>query len=242
MKMQQIKQKAMIMLGYLLDIVGTKKEKIFAVGFNKSGTSSLHVLFESLGLQSHHGVKWRWCDDIRLLRSYDCFSDGIPKDLPLLDQLFSGSKFILQVRELDSWVYSRLSHIEREKKNNTYQGDLTWDNTEYAIKYWIKQRNAHHLFVLSYFSSRPSDLLVVNIIRDKSAATKVCNFLGYEGEFSTPLENVNPAKEIPAKHVEMLRQCLVELAISEGELGYDMFCPSLPHGGFPIDSNRLKDV
>ena len=77
-----------------------RREKVFAIGFNKSGTSSLHALFKSLGLSSYHGVEWRTCQDDDLLQSYDCFSDDIPADLPKLDRMFPGAKFILQVREL----------------------------------------------------------------------------------------------------------------------------------------------
>lgn len=244
MKIHRVKQKAMIVARRLLNQTGMKKKKVFAVGFNKSGTMSLHVLFESLGLPSYHGEQWRGCDDIKLLHSYDCFSDGIPKDLAKLDRMFPDSKFILQVRELDSWVYSRLAHIEQGKKIDTNTGDRYWDNTEYAIKTWIKQRNAHHLFVLSYFAGRPSDILVVNVTRNKSAATKICNFLGYEGEYETPKVNANPSKEHPLKNTEMLSKCIAELEIPERELKYDIYCPSIvsseAHVRFPADSSMLE--
>ena len=101
----------------LLNGLGLRKgQKVFAVGFAKCATTSLHALFVSLGLPSFHGIGWRSCNSIQLLRTFDCFSDGIPKDLEKLDRLFPGSKFVLQVRDLQSWVYSRLGHIERNKK------------------------------------------------------------------------------------------------------------------------------
>ena len=244
MKLHQVKQRAGIALRRLLNQTGMRKKKVFAVGFNKSGTTSLHALFESLGRPSYHGTKWRGCDDLELLRSYDCFSDNIPRDLAKLDHLFPDSKFILQVRALDGWIYSRLAHIERSKEANTYNGGPTWDNTEYAIKAWIRKRNAHHLFVLSYFSQRPSDILVVNFIRDKSAATRICRFLGYKGQYRRPKRNVNTSKERPLKHTEMLRKCIAELRISECELKYDIYCPSLEssevHSRFPADSSMLE--
>jgi len=174
---RDVKQEVILATYRLLNQTGETKKKVFAVGFNKSGTTSLHTLFQSRGLLSYHGLKWKGCDDLRLLRSYDCFSDGIPKDLAKLDRLFPGSKFILQVRDLNSWLYSRLAHIERDKEEYAHHGGPEWDNTEYAIKAWIKKRNAHHLFVLSYFSERPLDILIVNLIRDESSTTKVCTFL-----------------------------------------------------------------
>ena len=87
MKSYNLIQKIMNKAVLLLNRDGPRKDKasnkVFAVGFNKTGTTSLDALFKSLGLTAYHGVKWRTCDDLELLRSYDCFSDGIPKDLPL---------------------------------------------------------------------------------------------------------------------------------------------------------------
>ncbi len=223
----QFLKRASIAVYRLLNQTGLRNKKVFVIGFNKTGSSSIHTLFESLGRPSYHGTKWRGCDDLALFRSYDCFSDGVPKDLVKLDSLFSGSKFILNVRDLDSWVYSRLAHIERRKKANSYKGGPAFDNTEYSIKAWIRRRNAHHLFVLSYFSERPSDILIINFIRDESAGTKICRFLGYEVIRQRPEKNVNPSKEISPKHTRMLKNCLDELGIPECELKYDIYCPSL---------------
>lgn len=247
MKIHQVVKKATISLRLFLNKAGIRKKKVFVVGFNKSASTSFHALFEALGRPSYHGVEWRKHDDLMLLRKYDCFSDGIPRDLAELDRLFPGSKFILNVRDLESWIYSRLAHIERKKKSiqNCKTGP-GWDTTEEAIKGWIKERNAYHLFVLSYFSDRPTDLLVVNFIRDESAATKVCRFLGYTGDYQRPKRNVNPRKERSQKHTEMLRHCIVELGISEHDLYYDIYSPSIEskklQSRFHPDSRMLKNV
>jgi len=245
MTLRHLTEKARTVARRLLNQAGIRKKKVFAVGFNKCGTASLYTLFQSLGLLSDHGVKWRQCDDLKLLRTYDCFTDGPPEDLAKLDRLFPGSRFILQVRDLEGWVYSRLAHIERSKERNTFKGGSPeWDNTEYAVKSWIKKRNTHHRFVLSYFSERPADLLVVNFIRDESAATKVCRFLGHEGERERPRKNVNPSKERPPKHTEMLHNCIRELGIPEHELAFDILCPSAEsdeaQAEFPFDSGMLE--
>jgi hypothetical protein len=225
--MRGLKQSVLRGMRLSLNAVGLRRKKVFAIGFNKTGTSSLHALFESLGLPSYHGVRWRGCDDVRLLRLYECFSDGIPLDFAKLDRVFPRSKFILQVRDLDSWIYSRLAHIERQKVRKVHRATPLWDNTEYSVKHWIRQRNAHHASVVSYFAGRPSDLLIVNFIRDASAATKICRFLGYEGTRDRPRKNVNPAREYPENHVAMLMSCIGELGIPRSELGYDILCPSL---------------
>jgi hypothetical protein len=241
-------QKSAGMMRGLLNQAGLRQErKVFAIGFNKSASSSLHALFQSLGLPSYHGVKWRKHDNPRFLRKYDCFSDDIPRDLAELDRSWPDSKFILNVRELEGWIYSRLAHIERvDKSKRNFQPDPHWDTTEEAIKGWIRKRNDYHQFVLSYFVDRPADLLVVNFLKDHLAATKICQFLGYEIEIHRPHRNINPSKKRPQEHTEMLRNAVAELGVAEHELAYDLYCPSLENGGkesqFSPDSSTLESA
>ena len=240
-----LKRKAIARTRRILNQVGIRKaRKVFAIGFNKSGTSSLHALFLTLGLPSYHGQNWVNCEDLNLLRTYDCFSDDYPGNFQKLDYLFPNSKYILQVRDLGGWIYSRLAHIDREKRNNPQKVfPPTWDATEQAVKMWIKQRNIHHQFVLSYFSNRPTDLLTINYIKDKNAATKICRFLGYRGRYERPKKNVNPAKKHPVEHTDMLRKCLADLKIHENDLNYDILCPSIMENDsasqFPVDTSEL---
>ena len=227
----------------LLNTLGLRKSrKVFAIGFNKCATTSLDALFTTLGLASYHGIRWRSCNNIWLLRTFDCFSDGIPMDLPKLDTSFPGAKYILQVRDLESWVYSRLAHIERSKTQGLYRPSLDWDTTNYAVRSWILQRNRHHLFIQKYFADRPNDLLIVNFIRDPTAGTRVANFLDFRGTFDRPENNVNPAKSVPSSHVNLLSACAAELHIPVDELQYDIYCPSLlaseTDSWFPADTFR----
>lgn len=221
-----------------------KATKVFAVGFNKCATTSLHALFATLGLPSYHGARWRSCDDLWLLNSYDCFSDGIPRDLVKLDNLFPGARFVLQVRDLDTWVYSRLAHIERNKRNGYYRAGENWDATDESVAAWIQQRNRHHLFVQEHFARRPDDLLIVNFIRDPSAATRVARFLGFSGTYDRPEDNANPDKAVPTTYREMLTACAAELRIPVDELKNDIYCPSLleptVNPTFPPDTGLLS--
>lgn len=221
-----------------------KARKVFAIGFNKCATTSLHALFTRLGLPSYHGTLWRSGDNPWLFTAYDCFSDGIPQDVTRLDADYPGSKFVLQVRDLEGWVYSRMAHIERNKKTGYYSGGPDWDATEHAISSWIRKRNEHHLFVQRYFADRPNDLLIVNFIRDPSAATRVATFLGFPGTYHRPEDNANPDKATPAAYRDMLTKCATELGIAAQELKYDIYCPSLaPEGSdaiFPADTGLLQ--
>ena len=199
-KISRIKHIIKYPIQLLLYQFGVTEKKIFAIGFNKSGTTSLHYLFKEMGFSSYHGTSWRKHQKIRFFLYYRCFSDGKPSDeLAKLDKLFPGSKFILQVRELNSWIYSRLEHIERQKQENRNETrGQYWDNTEKAVKMWIKERNEYHTFVLSYFSKRPSDLLIINYIRDELASEKICEFLSHNSKVSKPKKNVNPQKKLSA--------------------------------------------
>lgn len=240
-----LKRRYEILRGLGLYRLGFNRKKVFSIGFNKTGTTSLHALFVSLGLSSYHGTAWRHSGrNFRYLVSYDCFSDGPPDDFIELDKLFPKSKFILQVRELDGWVYSRLAHIARKKQNGTWQYRLYWNNTKEDVLQWIKQRNEHHMAVMAYFDQRPEDLLVVNFIRDPEAAAKICRFLGFAERPARPQENIRKARSEPLAHTNMLKECLHELGIPEGETKLDILAPSLlsdrERNLFAPDTNQLS--
>lgn len=245
MNFKKLKKSLFTTAGYYWYRSRVDKKKVFAVGFNKSGTYSMHTLFQSLGLRSYHGTEWRDCEKLKLFYSYESFTDGPPQNIPKLDRLFPGSKYIWQVRDLESWIYSRLAHIERIKANRKFTPEDRWDTTEKAIKLWIKNRNLHHLYLYSYFENRPSDILMVNIIRDDFAATKISNFLGYDGTYKTPEMNRNPKNKIPAKHTEMVQNCISDLNLTDEETGYDIYCPTLVEDQellkYPPDSKWVSD-
>lgn len=222
-----MRQHLLIITRRLANVLGWRKDKVFAVGFNKTGTTSIHALFESLGLPSFHGTEWRALNDLALLRRYDCFSDGPPADLDRLDQLFPGARFILQVRELDDWVYSRLAHIDGEKARGVHNADPGWDTTDESVVGWIRRRNAYHLRVLDHFAHRPGDLLIVNFVRDPAAASRIAQFLGFEGERRRPAENMRVPGPPPSRYVDMLTRSLDALGVPRHESRNDLLCPSL---------------
>ena len=109
---------------------------------------------------------------------------------------------------------------------------------------WIRARNEHHVSVLSYFASRPSDLLVVDYVRDPLAAGKIARFVGFDGAaVPKPREHVDPRTEPSAAHRELVRRCAARLGIPPRELAYDILCPSLllakEAARFPADTHAL---
>ena len=90
--------------------------KVFCIGFNKTGTSSMDRLFTELGLKSFHGYYSHIPVTDPLYRDYQCFSDGDQHDFALLDRTFPGSRFIVTTRPLDDWLVSRIRHVEQRRR------------------------------------------------------------------------------------------------------------------------------
>lgn len=212
----------------IADLLGRDpKPKVFAIGFNKMGTSSLHDIFNRVGYNSYHGEAWRSTNAGWVHKCFNAFCDGVPEDFRLLDQKFPKSKFILQVRDLDSWMSSRIEHISRRPadKGNVISADWTIDDS--SVQSWVVQRNEHHLNILKYFSDRPDDLLVTNFIREPNAAADICEFLGSEIKVSKPHFNQNKKAGQKLKHAEQIHRCLRNLNVDDSEFSSDLLCTSL---------------
>ena len=93
------------------------KQKVFGLGFHKTGTSTLAAALHKLGYsvcgqQNDHAQKMISGDIdffIQMAKSYDAFEDDpwhlIYKEM---DEAFPKSKFILTYRDTDKWYKSCL--------------------------------------------------------------------------------------------------------------------------------------
>jgi hypothetical protein len=178
--------------------------KVFCIGFNKTGTSSIHQLFLELGLRSYHGYYSHFPVGDPLFNQFQCFSDGNEHPFELLDRSYPGSRFIVTTRRLDDWLVSRIRHIEeRRRLGATGPMRMEYDaDPVAAVRRWARCRVEYHQRVMSYFSTRPGDLLIIDICdgADPVQATQtIADFLGLEvaHEHSLPHENarepVSPA-------------------------------------------------
>ena len=176
--------------------------KVFCVGFNKTGTMTLHALFaEQLGLRAVHDPAWSdWSitrNTARLDR-FDAFTDGECPSIGILDALYPDARFILNTRPLRKWVLSRHKAVERSRAGVrwalTEYLPLGWlagvinrrylDNGAAAMMRWVAVRNAYHAHVIRYFEGRPHKLLVVNI-EDAGGLQRIATFLGMDVQVST---------------------------------------------------------
>lgn len=169
------------------------KGKIFCIGLNKTGTTSLCAALRKLGYKGIHfqDKKGFRIKDIvsknkregkALLKGidkYDFYSDwGIRMTLELvrtLDEEYPGSKFILTLRDMNSWIESKAKHVRKNQCDPFYKYDLL----EINIDKWKLNWSEYIPSVLEYFKPRLSDFCVLDIISGEGWE-KLCPFLGVD--------------------------------------------------------------
>lgn len=152
--------------------------KIFQIGFNKCGTTSLCQMFIESGLKSIH---WDGGNIAKKIHSnikqnkppldgvdgYDCYTDienintnsfPLIDYYELLDKTYPNSLFILNTRPLDNWIKSRLNHQGGEYAN-TFKKVLGVDTNEELVKIWTEQWTEHHNKVIEYFKNRDNFII-----------------------------------------------------------------------------------
>lgn len=169
-------------------IAAPNKFRIFQIGFNKCGTRTIFKFFQQNGVESIHYDKGQIARsmfrhhrrgesliDIRY-RNVTMFADMediFKEDTPLyaaeklykqLDRQCKNSKFILNTRDKDNWIKSRILHGNGKYLN--YIANKLSISKSQLIDKWKQDWDSHHLAVIDYFRNRPSDLLVFNIETD----------------------------------------------------------------------------
>lgn len=168
---------------------GTERHSkpIFQIGFNKCGTSSLFHFFASQGCRSLHWDEGHLAlainsnvlagrpllagfEDIEFFSDMEGLPDGgnaficiYQKYFRELDSQYPDAKFILNTRNKDDWLQSRLSHdgatyIEWWKK-------ATGMSRPQIIKKWSEEWDQHHRDVVAHFAGSEKKLLVFDIDR-----------------------------------------------------------------------------
>jgi hypothetical protein len=199
--------------------------KVFCIGFNKTGTSSMHRLFTELGLASFHGYYSHIPVSDPLYRQFQCFSDGDQHDFALLDRTFPGSRFIVTTRPLDAWLVSRIRHVEQRRRvgatgpmREEYEADPAL-----AVRRWVGSRLAYHQRVADYFAGRPDSLLVIDICttRDPAqACATITRFLGLSAPEGLQLPHENALlPDAPATGVRPKAEVRAEVSAALAAMG-----------------------
>ncbi len=173
--------------------------KVFGIGLSKTGTTSLNAGLCLLGIPSVH-----FPPSIEQLKDYDGGTDiSVAMAYQELDLLYPGSKFILTVREPQSWLRSFQKHRQRMLQKYGEDNIATWIK-DLATKYYgqwefdpfiyLATYQNHLYSVLEYFKERPQDLLILDIC-DGQGWQKLCNFLDCDIP-TTPFPHSNQAQSI----------------------------------------------
>ena len=165
--------------------------KIFGIGLNKTGTTTLGKCGQILGYHCFSGNKILLKDVIlnqdfkrikETVNDYDLFEDWPwPLIYKELDEMFPNSKFILTVRRNEQvWLNSLKQHSLRTRpflhsRKLAYGYNYPHHKTKEHIDFYKK----HNEDVRRYFSGREKDFIEI-CWENGDDFSKLCNFLGQD--------------------------------------------------------------
>ena len=198
--------------------------KIFGIGFQKTGTTSLRDAFFMLGYSVCDGCDNAMNPNIeseiysicyKLVEQYDAFEDHpwsvLYKDL---DNRYPNSKFILTIRPTDKWIKSVSNHFQTN--------DIPLHKWIYGVGYpigneniWIDRYEKHNAEVIEYFKDRPNDLLVLKLdgsINQEQIWNSLCVFLNHPvSKRKFPHRNSRQSRIIGDLFLNKLRHLIYKL-------------------------------
>jgi len=171
--------------------------RIFGVGMQKTGTTSLHEAFKIFGFDSAHWTGPWWAKQVYedvIVTGHSLLIDQVyaMSDFPFtilfreLDKNYPGSKFILTVRDEKKWIQSMKNHWEINSKRFDWDHDcfthrlhnIVYGRKSFDADTMINRYRQHNHEVIEYFRDRHrlDDLLVLDI--DNATWGPICQFLG----------------------------------------------------------------
>lgn len=194
--------------------VGLKNKKVFFIGFNRCGTASFMELFEEIGVGTVHWDQNRLCLALKELNAgykqilddvypgSSVFSDMInvpahglrnPNELiegnkyfEDLADVYENAYFILNTRNIDNWVSSRMKYgggdfARQYMKHLRYLFPNREVTKDYVAEYWKELWVNHHKNVELFFAKNSEmNFLKFNIETDPFVVFK--NFLADDYE------------------------------------------------------------
>jgi Sulfotransferase domain/Sulfotransferase family len=176
------------------NILPENETKVFCLGFQKTGTTSVDWVLQDMGYQVSKAYKQpdiAFCEMLeqgdlseikQVTKLFDAFQD-IPWFLYYkeFDKWYPGSKFILTIRESASWWKSYLRYF-RTEHYPLFKYVYGFENPIGHKEALIKRFEHHTHEVMEYFKDRPDDLLVLDVSEEK-ALEKICDFLGKSSSY-----------------------------------------------------------
>lgn len=171
-------------------------DKVFCIGFHKTGTTSLTKALKILGYKTIHGdgtKTWEGADegvtltrmidagnfDLPTLQRFNAFSDNpyfsIWKEL---DENQTG-KFILTVRDREKWIESCCRFYKdrrvRHMRNWMFGEHADPNSSPEAKQAWLDAYDAHNKAVRAHFDGR-DDFMVLDVTKNEGWGS-LCRFL-----------------------------------------------------------------
>lgn len=178
------------------------RPRVFQIGFNKCGTRSFHHFLEMNGIASVHYKRGKLAQTmLENIRSGQPPLQGIDKwtgytDMqavskaqvieacefyPKLAEYYPRSYFILNTRNKERWIQSRLNHGTKRNYAERYRAGLRLDSIQAVVDVWSDTWDRHHREVQAFFKKTGQNFLVYDIEAD--SPEKLSEFLS--PDFST---------------------------------------------------------
>lgn len=168
-------------------------QKVFGVGFQKTGTTSLGTALSILGYSVCGYAPFRpfatapdfSMDELKTLafqlaEEHDAFKDTPwPILYAELDEKFPNSKFILVERTTEKWIESASKDFQKQPNQihqYIYGVPYPVGNEQVFIDRYLQ----HNEEVKSYFKDRPDDLLCLHLDKKEVNWKNLCDFLGFD--------------------------------------------------------------
>jgi len=182
--------------------------KVFGIGLNKTGTTSLGKGLEDLGFNNHIGCSWaltqKWHEDdiasiIKEANNFNNFQDWPwPLIFKELYHEFDDAKFIMTIRSSpEAWYDSLCKHSimtgPTDFRKLIYGYYMPHDfKTEHLNFY-----NEHNKQVIDFFKENAPDKLLVISLEDGNNWEKLCEFLKKDiPKTEFPFLNRSPEKNL----------------------------------------------
>lgn len=199
--------------------------KVFFIGFNKCGTSSLHAWLCDAGVKAFHGGQDTGGVDVAIMiniaqgrpalegvSGYDAYLDlrMLHQRFKDFDHDYPGSKFVLNTRPVDDWLRSRVNHL-----NGAYVAftnlfhDVELTLSEWSDR-WRRQFVEHEAAVAHHFEGRADQYARYDITTDRPA--DLAAFLGIAAADELPLENITRQNVVVEDELSLRRQQVDALA------------------------------
>lgn len=163
---------------------GRPRQKVFCVGFQKTGTTSLQYALSLLGYRVAGVFSVRDLDGpeqmrdraLDLAKQFDAFGDNpwavLFRDL---DAAYPGSKFILTTRDPDQWYASACRHFASSgtRMREWIYGAASPEGNHDA---YVSRLTRHTDEVRAHFVDRPDDFMEFDLSRGDGWET-LCAFL-----------------------------------------------------------------